>query len=217
MGNSSSLQQLPSNNVEDRLTVLPDYMEREEGLSIFGHREYYDVCKANNIGISECKTYLRLKFILAKYMKWTLDDSPKTSSNGMHRVINHQLSGSKYSTVSLLNDYHHLLSTHRDQREDIFNFLKMNCKVHFCSAMMRNYRDRHCADRERQRSKLYFGLESSTELNVLQILDRIHCHFLHSFEMVFDILKHDLPPSDDLKYTDNLKEDGYIGYDPSSI
>ena len=56
MGNTNMQENVLSNAMEDRVTVLPDYMEREEGDKIFAHKEYYNVCKVNNIGISECKT-----------------------------------------------------------------------------------------------------------------------------------------------------------------
>ena len=219
MGNTAMQENTLSNAMEDRVTVLPDYMEREEGEKIFAHKEYYNVCKIKKIGISECKTYLRLKFILAKYMKWLLDDlEPKNINNGMYSMINHQLNGSKYNNVELLNDYHHLIFTHGDQFEDIFNYLKINCKVNFCSAMLRNYRDRYYDNSDGKadniRSKIYFNYTSSKEINLLQILDKIHCHFLHTYEMGFDILKQDMvDKQDELKYANkNFKVDGYIGF-----
>ena len=200
-------QPLPS-TMEDRLTILPDYMEREDGNNVFANREQYNKCKTNQIGISECKTFLRLKFILSNYMAWCLDDEPKTVNNGMYAIINEQLNGNKYDTIALLNDYHHILFSHHDQMEDVYNYLQINCKLHFCSAMRRNYRDRHCA--QNNRSKIYFNFESAKEVNVIQILDQIHCHFLHSFEIGFDIPNVDLPPP---KCTNaNFDADGYIGF-----
>eukprot|EP01084_Bolivina_argentea_P020807 38652_1 len=87
----------------------------------------------------------------------------------------------------ILDDYIHALQLHhsRDEFKTIFNNIS-KCDIKNCKAMIRNYRDRS------KPSNIFYSHENvqSTAKQMLsqQILDRIHCHHHHSFDMAMRIL-----------------------------
>eukprot|EP01084_Bolivina_argentea_P077881 141331_1 len=86
-----------------------------------------------------------------------------------------------YTHVNLLNDYHHLLNIHSDQFEEIYNFLRVNiavdscCKLKSCVMMRRNERTRTNANDDTMDT---YGDNPVQQ----QLLDCIHCFYLHSFD-----------------------------------
>eukprot|EP01083_Nonionella_stella_P256512 879088_1 len=74
-----------------------------------------------------------------------------------------------------LNDYTHLLHHHDDDEEFEYVAAKLpNCNIKTCDGMMRIYRDR---------SKHGQNQPNGTLNAHQQILDKIHCYFLHSYDI----------------------------------
>eukprot|EP01084_Bolivina_argentea_P236035 397001_1 len=87
--------------------------------------------------------------------------------------------------VNLLNDFIHLLSYHLDDFENIYNTFCHNgsCDLENCISIRRNQRDRsNLVQNEHLLNKLYFNDQNIAQVRE-QILDRIHCYFLHTFDI----------------------------------
>eukprot|EP01084_Bolivina_argentea_P134895 237800_1 len=88
--------------------------------------------------------------------------------------------------IKLLNDFHHLLSNHRFQFEDLHNYFTKHsieskpCQASTCKMMQRNYRDRDNNDLNIR--QLYFT-ENDADIVKQQIIDKIHCYYAHSFDI----------------------------------
>eukprot|EP01084_Bolivina_argentea_P303431 523867_1 len=90
-----------------------------------------------------------------------------------------------YLSVNLLDDFNHLLQAHSHQFEDIYNFFNKHicdnnpdgCKLSDCLLIKRHQRDRN---KKLILSDLYFNNNHIVEQ---QLLDRIHCHYFHSFDV----------------------------------
>eukprot|EP01084_Bolivina_argentea_P168432 292088_1 len=86
--------------------------------------------------------------------------------------------------VCLLNKYHHLLYQHQNEFENIYNLLNKNiytkhsCNLSKCLSMRRHHRNRLKITEECGLKKLYNG----SNLIEQQILDMIHCYFMHSYD-----------------------------------
>eukprot|EP01084_Bolivina_argentea_P257910 434612_1 len=72
--------------------------------------------------------------------------------------------------LTILNDYLHLM--HSNKKDEEFDFI-VNligyCDVTSCNAFIRNYRDRTAYNTEHN--------------SKIQILDKIHCHFMHCYDI----------------------------------
>eukprot|EP01084_Bolivina_argentea_P008857 16558_1 len=95
------------------------------------------------------------------------------------------------SKVALLNDFNHLLFTHSNEGEEIYNSLKKKiyndntCNLSRCIMMKRNRRNRDRISNEYLLNELYFN----TDTTIQQILDSIHCFYLHTFDIGFKLTK----------------------------
>eukprot|EP01084_Bolivina_argentea_P234292 394439_1 len=100
-----------------------------------------------------------------------------------------------YETVSLLNDFNHLLTIHSSDFEDIYNILIKQshhmkvCDISKCSIRQRNYRNRTMYTKnEELLNNLYFN-DGESGINVikLQLMDRIHCYYFHTFDIGYKL------------------------------
>eukprot|EP01084_Bolivina_argentea_P287005 492432_1 len=107
--------------------------------------------------------------------------------------INMNIDDYVYNSTQILNDFHHLLHIHNDQFENIHTTFKQKCNsgnpcTINCLSLRRNYRDRsffktHNADLK----QLYFNCQESNDISNQQILDKIHCYYLHSFDIAYKL------------------------------
>eukprot|EP01084_Bolivina_argentea_P210504 358270_1 len=93
--------------------------------------------------------------------------------------------GNQYDDVNLLDDFNHLLLSHSHQFEyihDILNYeiYSNNCKLSKCLLMRRHHTDRaKISENEKILNELYF---LNDDVASQQLLDRIHCYYIHSFD-----------------------------------
>eukprot|EP01083_Nonionella_stella_P008483 24490_1 len=75
-----------------------------------------------------------------------------------------------------LDDFHHLLCHHHDDRsfEIIFNSLQ-DCNIDQCQIFDQNYRDRN--------GDVYQTNIDSEDCATTQLFDKMHCHYLHCFDI----------------------------------
>eukprot|EP01084_Bolivina_argentea_P248624 415920_1 len=96
--------------------------------------------------------------------------------------------------ASILNDFHHLIQVHAHQFEDIYNILVKPCNfgdicaLEDCFMMRRNHRDRFkLCEKDQELKRLYFNCNDTNDIIQQQILDKIHCHFFHSFDIGYKL------------------------------
>eukprot|EP01083_Nonionella_stella_P014102 39652_1 len=136
--------------------------------------------------INTCAAMIRLRYILSH-------DETDIASYGAYELINHHLN--EYSTVRLLDDYHHLLSAHDHEFEEIYNNL-IPCSVNTCSSYTRNHRDRSSINNRDKYNSFVRETKNRTNdrikaINTMQIIDQIHCYFLHTFDALYRLNRND--------------------------
>eukprot|EP01084_Bolivina_argentea_P283471 485501_1 len=152
------------------------------------------VCQVNT-----CHCVRRVIDILTRYQADASDNS--------------KIFEDKYNKVDLLNDYNHLLITHSNHFEDIYNLCKEQandewlCNLCDCLCWKRN--DRNRSHIEEQKYEISNGKDIG-DVTQQQIIDRIHCYYLHGFDTGYrisrknkaDILNDELKSYNDELYID---------------
>eukprot|EP01084_Bolivina_argentea_P028201 52425_1 len=99
-----------------------------------------------------------------------------------------------FDGISLLNDFHHALTIHdMDHFEDIYNILLEKCYdshvclLSQCILMQRNHRLRTSLKDTKRLKKMFLNASDVNDIVLQQILDKIHCHYFHSFNIGFKL------------------------------
>eukprot|EP01084_Bolivina_argentea_P130042 229601_1 len=118
--------------------------------------------------------------------------------------------------VSALNHFHHLLFEHQNDFEHIYNELidkyndKKDCLLANCLLIRRN----QCQSSE-QWNNLYYNTNVK-HITIQQIMDTIHCHFFHSFDIGYQFTqkeKNNIPQkTDEKEEKDNDTSDKIVKY-----
>eukprot|EP01084_Bolivina_argentea_P000771 1418_1 len=102
-----------------------------------------------------------------------------------------QLSG-----VDILNTFNHLLSIHDTEIEDLYNIFitecnKQNmCKLSKCLHIARNHRNRDKSNANvSELETLYCCDIDSKWIAIQQIIDKVHCHFFHTFDIGYKLTR----------------------------
>eukprot|EP01084_Bolivina_argentea_P251926 422722_1 len=140
--------------------------------------------------LTECIALGRIVSVLKLYHHYIIQQQQKQSNV-------ESISKSDYSNTDLLNDYHHLLFYHstNDEFEDIYDILVAQtnngsaCALSECLMMKRNHRNRSNHDNLKL-NHLYFDNDNKA-ITEQQLLDRIHSHYLHSFDTGYKIRRMD--------------------------
>eukprot|EP01084_Bolivina_argentea_P259899 438740_1 len=130
--------------------------------------------------ISACISLKKIKEMTDLYNKWMNTDDKKD----IYSLINTDTDTD--GSIKLLNNFHHLIHKHNDDAsfEYICRILSDDkCTAAKCSLMTRNNRVRNETNTTQIRKDLYYGFSDSKNVDMIQTLDKIHCHFCHSFEM----------------------------------
>ena len=132
--------------------------------------------------------------ILAKY-RFYIDTSQNEQSKLCIATNVYNTKQNQYNDINLLNDFNHLLESHRHEFEEIYNMLKNeiynnnDCRLRECLSMRRHHRDRHkITENEEILNELYNG---NDDIVSQQILDRAHCHYMHTFDIGYRLTKRD--------------------------
>ena len=161
---------------------------KEDGMIIFSEQYMKLECDGKT-----CLSLERVHYVLRKYGVWRTKATERTPiSLGMYRYINQGL-GEYYNNTHLLNDYHHLVAVHDNVFHHIYEYLDGECplgpETRDCLLVQRLHRDRNYYRNDAERKKIYYGYDDPKEMNTQQILDKIHCHFRHSYDLGLRVKK----------------------------
>eukprot|EP01084_Bolivina_argentea_P267318 453725_1 len=146
----------------------------------------FEECCNGRIGImSECNKLISLKKALQTYENYD--------------------SFSNDNIIDALNCFHHLLKKHNspDEFEAIYNILDNQCNVLKCDKMRRIRRDRTRKGDEKESKQ-------SCDRWTNDIMNKIHCHFQHSYDIGYRISKNERKRIEqqvidsDVKYDENM-------------
>eukprot|EP01084_Bolivina_argentea_P057309 104715_1 len=124
--------------------------------------------------IENCLCVQRMKELMILYDKYK-NDMQKTS---FMDIINDNLNFT-YDITDILNDYIHIIVTHDDKLEDIYDIMQVKCDLNNCMSMVRNQRDR-----SKRNDKHYQFTDLSSDRNnrvAVDIIDQIHSYLIHTF------------------------------------
>eukprot|EP01084_Bolivina_argentea_P102907 184352_1 len=143
----------------------------------------YDLCSdccEEECVFSECSSSTRIIKALSAY------NLSMTKSVGSQSIA---LDENNQHNTELLNHFNHLLLHHDDNDifENIHNILLheinngLPCVLSNCIMMRRHYRDRSVSNRKLFK-ELYCS-DDSNDIVTQQLLDRVHCHYFHTFDI----------------------------------
>ena len=144
--------------------------------------------------LRECLCLKDITNILKKYKSYIYksDNEQKEACIDTHV---YDRTGNKYNCVDLLNDFNHLLECHFTEFEEIYKILNEQiydnngCELSKCLLLRRHHRDRQkISDNDRILNELY---NVNDDVVSQQLLDRIHCHYFHSFDTGYKLSEKD--------------------------
>eukprot|EP01084_Bolivina_argentea_P201181 343924_1 len=138
----------------------------------------------NQCTLNECSTVSRVCTILKRY---------QLQQNENNQPQKKDVYDDNYNNTNFLNDFNHLLLKHSTEFESIYDILieRNNgnniCNLSECSIVRRNHRDRSVfSTNETALKRLYSSIDDH-EIITQQLIDRVHCHFLHTFDIGYKI------------------------------
>eukprot|EP01084_Bolivina_argentea_P258165 435129_1 len=158
--------------------------------------------------ISELIPLQRIKHILSHYINLNEEKGALSESNGIYSYINSELGA--YTNSELLNDYYYILYNYDNKLEDINNYLITNISninLNNTLYFSRNYRNR-CENTNNNNIYNIF-IDDPKERNIVQLIDKIYCYFIYSFNMGYRFRKNDIyeyGDSNDMKEQKNNYE-----------
>eukprot|EP01084_Bolivina_argentea_P188780 324867_1 len=183
MGNKSSKQKKKNANNKQK----PSPIKKD----IFSYAILQTSCDNS---LMNCFASERLCKILIKYHEFKIHPESVPFSN-MNECIN-KLSNA-YNNRTLLNDYIHLLTTHNSNKdyENIYKYfvseMTNKCDVISCNFFSRYQRDRS-RDYDLNIRQQLFNTSETKEINTQEIIDRIHCYWLHTFDLGYKLTSKEL-------------------------
>eukprot|EP01084_Bolivina_argentea_P137726 242555_1 len=136
--------------------------------------------------LKNCDAFNRLNEMLVNYYNWMQHKKRHGFADSINTYLNAQ-----YTNSNLLNDHHHLIYSH--SFDDVFETLSIRCDTGMfvdCRCLSKNHRDRtDLVSTNRRRTESYFGYTDSKEVNCQQLMDQIHCYWLHAYHCCFKLTK----------------------------
>eukprot|EP01084_Bolivina_argentea_P239302 402248_1 len=179
LDNNKKLQQFAEQFAEEKLTdqLMCDYFITEEKKQ----STHNTCCK-----VSECLSMKRMINTLKSYTSFIKcrDMQENKDDAGFDTIC------AGISVV--LNDFHHLLQEHSHEFEDIYENIINNCNNRdpciFSKCILRRRNTRNRSQTKYQDfKKMYCDYFEKQDIATQQILDTIHCHYLHSFDIGYKI------------------------------
>eukprot|EP01084_Bolivina_argentea_P299226 515754_1 len=135
----------------------------------------------NTCDSSECLHLKHLQLLLTRYHE---------TNNSNNTISAHNICCDDYRQAWLLDDFHHLLSDHEGQFEEIHCHLvhktnhRKQCCLLTCSMMRRYNRNRDpYSETQFAVNTIYPHCNNIKDIVLSQILDKIHCYYFHSFDV----------------------------------
>eukprot|EP01084_Bolivina_argentea_P264145 447336_1 len=158
------------------------------------HHQIEDTSQLNCV-LLQCTHLNRLIIALKMYNEF-IAHNKETDVEKKENILSNKkrkmndIFNDNYDSVSVVNDFHHLLDFHADQFEQIYNILVEQCNngipctVSNCIMMHRNCRDRNMLrSNDAELNRLYFNQSNINDIINQQLLDTIHCYYAHSFDV----------------------------------
>eukprot|EP01084_Bolivina_argentea_P020588 38282_1 len=184
-------------DVKDSCDILPD--------NIFSKLLLESPCQT----LTHCLAAKRIAKILNEFSQFKKDPNSCTYET-MYQYINEL--NTLYTNRKLLNDYIHLVTEHQtnEDYEAIHNFLisEMNykCDITTCNNLQRNQRDR-CNDNNIIIQKQLYNTSDPKDVVTQHICDKIHCYFLHTFDLGYRLTENERKTVEIISDTDSDDDD----------
>ena len=167
-------------------------------------------CKST-IDIEKCSCINRIGIVLQFYQRSLYENDKQngklknmtSKKHSMYNLLYELLPN--YSTVKLLNDYHHIMYNHTVSNGDFeifYNYIctkyvqSQLCSIKTCKSFHRNYRNRSLYFKQSEytenRAILYNGFTDAQEIYITKLLDRIYCFVLHSIDCGYKLTQKEL-------------------------
>eukprot|EP01084_Bolivina_argentea_P194371 333494_1 len=156
----------------------------------------------------QCNSMNRIIDILKKYNLFIQNQKNSQSTQSLDSIYN-----ANYNDTHLLNDYYHLLINHSNEHEEIYVqinktiYQNKQCDLFQCSLIRRNNRNR-----DKFAPKQYFSVDSHHIVRQ-QLIDRIHCYYLHSFDTGHKITReeiHNIQNKRDISFEAKISNDNNV-------
>eukprot|EP00483_Globobulimina_turgida_P003057 UN03062 len=142
---------------------------------------------SNNGNVSNATRYIIT--ILVKYQK--LNDT-QLQQKEKQEILNELLN---INAVELIDNFNITIDeTISNDFETIYQMIlfqisSSSCNVALCTMIQRNNRDRIT---KYGISNIYYGIKDEKKIIILQLLDKMHCFFMHSFDFGLKFTKNEL-------------------------
>eukprot|EP01084_Bolivina_argentea_P035205 65312_1 len=137
---------------------------------------------------SKCPNLKRLQKALKVYHEFIENQKPQPVA------VHQQHPDAAHNEMLIINDFHHLLDLHNHEFEEIYNILveqcfnRKKCVLSDCLMMKRNHRDRRrLRVNNKELNKMYCHQTDVIDIVHQQIMDSIHCHYFHSFDIGYKL------------------------------
>eukprot|EP01084_Bolivina_argentea_P309652 535671_1 len=160
-----------------------------------------------------CKVKSYLINVMWSYQNFIENQQRNVATNEFQIFEN----ADQYNVIDIINAFHHLLSKHAFEFEEIYNILTQQlgkrkiCELSNCLMHKRTRRSRQLLSKnDTQLKSLYFDPKNDTDIIFQQILDTIHCYYCHSFDTGYKLTQQN--KSDFLETLDDeeIKTSDYV-------
>eukprot|EP01084_Bolivina_argentea_P259231 437338_1 len=150
-------------------------------------------CDNKDLGKGSHPRLVRFQSMMNKYHQYVFNN--KTTIDELM----------KYCFI-ILDDYFHLISDHNDNESFKFIYNRLTkCDVTNCIIFSRHYRNRN---KEGNVQEMY-GMLDEREIISVQLMDKVHCYYLHSYDMGRKVeIKDDI--KDDIKNENHEIKDEFM-------
>ena len=111
----------------------------------------------------------------------------KTALINHHNSNHDEFEAKSKTSLDILNSFNHLVLCHDNDFEKIYGSFDKCCEFRECKSFKRHRRNRSeiaLTENENVLNELY---ANSKDIINAQIMDKIHCYYLHAFDIGFTI------------------------------
>eukprot|EP01084_Bolivina_argentea_P121413 215143_1 len=150
---------------------------------------------SNSCDLKQCCCLKQLATTLKKYHSILANHEKQTHDTS---VSIDTMYDDNYSAICVLNDFHHLLSHHKNQFEEIYHQLMVKsnncnpCKLSTCCMLTRSMQDPSSLRSKDMISKqIYYNTKQVNEIIMHHLLDKVHCYYFHTLDIGYKLSKDD--------------------------
>eukprot|EP01084_Bolivina_argentea_P305625 527997_1 len=150
---------------------------------------------SSNCDLSKCFSLKKILKTLSAYDEFSHQSTSQDNVPEKKLNLDDVLDGK--DIISFINDFHHMLTSHENEFEDVFEQFAIHrtetakCTVPNCLMFQRNYRNRKISSNAFEAKTMYFNREVVEDVVNQQLFDKVHCHYLHSFQIGYKLCRDD--------------------------